>query len=67
MSGMFGKLGMGWSPDYPDFRGHTLEKNEVFIQALGQTSIKAMLIKVGVWFTFRTSLVIPLLRLTYGI
>jgi len=34
---MFGKLGMGWLPDYPDFRDYTVE-NE---------SVKAMLGKVG--------------------
>lgn len=50
MSAMFGKLGMGWLPDYPDFRDHTIEKNEVpsRLKLLGQTSIKAMLTKVGV-------------------
>lgn len=30
---MFGKLGMGWLPDYPDFRDYTVE----------QASVKAML------------------------
>jgi len=34
---MFGKLGMGWLPDYPDFRDYTVE----------QASVKAMLITVG--------------------
>jgi len=35
---MFGKLGMGWLPDYPDFRDYTVEND----------SVKAMLAKVGV-------------------
>ncbi|NEW81912.1 MAG: cysteine protease [Mariniphaga sp.] len=34
---MFGKLGMGWLPDYPDFRDYTIEND----------SVKAMLTKVG--------------------
>jgi len=45
------KLGMGWLPDYPDFRDHTPEQEEVVarLKALGQKdSVKAMLRKVGV-------------------
>jgi len=34
---MFGKLGMGWLPDYPDFRDYTVEND----------SVKGMLAKVG--------------------
>jgi len=43
--------GMGWLPDYPDFRDYTVEKKEVpaKLKALGQRdSIKAMLKQVGV-------------------
>ncbi|MFT5702370.1 MAG: C1A family cysteine protease [Desulforhopalus sp.] len=44
------KLGMGWLPDYPDFRDHTVEHKEVStrLKSLGQKSVKAMLTKVGV-------------------
>ena len=44
------KLGMGWLPDYPDFRDNTTESDEVSpkLKQLGQKdSIKAMLTKVG--------------------
>ncbi len=34
---MFGKLGMGWLPDYPDFRDYTVEHD----------AVNAMLAKVG--------------------
>jgi len=34
---MFGKLGMGWLPDYPDFRDYTVEHN----------AVNGMLAKVG--------------------
>lgn len=43
--------GMGWLPDYPDFRDYTTEQEEVSprLKALGQKdSIKAMLMKMGV-------------------
>lgn len=43
--------GMGWLPDYPDFRDYTVEKKEVpsQLKALGQhESIKSMLKQVGV-------------------
>jgi C1A family cysteine protease len=43
--------GMGWLPDYPDFRDHTVEHDEVTqrLKGLGQRdSIKIMLSKVGV-------------------
>ncbi|MBI2862046.1 MAG: cysteine protease [Chloroflexi bacterium] len=46
-----GTLGMGWLPDYPDFRDYTVEQAEVpeSLKALGQRdSIKTMLSKVGV-------------------
>jgi C1A family cysteine protease len=38
MSETIAKLGMGWLPDYPDFRDYTVE----------QDSVKAMLAKAGV-------------------
>ena len=44
-------LGMGWLPDYPDFRDYTAEQDEVSsgLKALGQAdSVKVMLEKVGV-------------------
>jgi len=40
MSEMIERLGMGWLPDYPDFRDYTEE----------QKSVKAMLSKVGEWY-----------------
>jgi len=40
------KLGMGWLPDYPDFRDYTVE----------QDSMKAMLTKAGVAVTLKVSL-----------
>jgi len=43
--------GMGWLPDYPDFRDATVNKDEISqkLKALGQKdSVKAMLKKVGV-------------------
>ncbi len=51
MSEIKEKLGMGWLPDYPDFRDYTPEQDEVATKhmMLGQKdSIKAMLTKVGV-------------------
>ena len=45
------ELGMGWLPDYPEFRDYTVDKKEVSprLKGLGQKdSIKAMLTKVGV-------------------
>lgn len=45
------KRGMGWLPNYPDFRDYTVEQDTVStrLQALGQKdSIKAMLSKTGV-------------------
>jgi C1A family cysteine protease len=51
MSEENGTPGMGWLPDYPDFRDHTVEHDEVTqrLKGLGQKdSIKAMLSKVGV-------------------
>jgi C1A family cysteine protease len=50
MGEMIGK-GMGWLPDYPDFRDYTVERNEVApgLQLLGQKySVNAMLEKAGV-------------------
>ncbi len=51
MSEMIEKLGMGWLPDYPDFRDITVDHDEVLprLKELGQKdSVKAMLAKVGV-------------------
>jgi C1A family cysteine protease len=51
MAEMFENIGMGWLPDYPDYRDYTLERDHVpsKLQALGQKdSVKAMLRKVGV-------------------
>jgi C1A family cysteine protease len=45
------KLGMGWLPDYPDFRDYSVERDEVSsrLKQFGQKdSVKAMLVKVGV-------------------
>jgi C1A family cysteine protease len=48
------KIGMGWLPDYPDFRDYTVEEAEVRprLKALGKVdekdSVKAMLAEVGV-------------------
>ena len=44
-------MGMGWLPDYPDFRDHSVMHDEVppRLKLLGQEdSVKAMLQKVGV-------------------
>jgi len=51
MDEMIENLGMGWLPDYPDFRDNTVESDEVSpkLRRLGQKdSVKAMLKKVGV-------------------
>lgn len=45
------ELGMGWLPDYPEFRDYTVDKEEITTRLirLGQKdSVKAMLTKVGV-------------------
>lgn len=45
------RLGMGWLPDYPDFRDYSVEQDEVApqLKLLGQKdSLKTMLKKVGV-------------------
>jgi C1A family cysteine protease len=45
------ELGMGWLPDYPEFRDYTVDKEKVSprLIRLGQRdSVKAMLTKVGV-------------------
>ena len=38
MDGMIEKLGMGWLPDYPDFRDNTIENDRVSpkLKQLGQ-------------------------------
>lgn len=44
------RLGMGWLPDYPDFRDLTVENDHVSsrLQSLGQKdSVKKMLSKTG--------------------
>jgi len=51
MSETIEKLGMGWLPDYPDFRDHTIDKDEITARLKGfgqKDSIKVMLSKVGV-------------------
>jgi C1A family cysteine protease len=51
MAEMNEQRGMGWLPDYPDFRDHTVELDELpqRLKGLGQRdSMKAMLKKVGV-------------------
>ena len=51
MSETYETMGMGWLPDYPDFRDYSVEHDEVApkLVAAGQKySIKAMLVKVGV-------------------
>lgn len=50
MTEMNEQRGMGWLPDYPDFRDHTVELDELppRLKALGQRdSVKVMLKKVG--------------------
>ena len=45
------ELGMGWLPDYPEFRDYTVDKKEISprLKRLGQKdSVKTMLTKVGV-------------------
>jgi len=44
------ELGMGWLPEYPDFRDYTVQKEELTpgLKTLGQKdSVKAMLAKMG--------------------
>jgi len=54
MSETIQKLGMGWLPDYPDFRDYTVEHDKI---ALGQKdSVKGMLAKVGVFKPAKKSL-----------
>lgn|SRR5574341_45238 len=51
MPEMIEKMGMGWLPDYPDFRDFTMEQEEVTprFKELGQKkSVRAMLSQVGV-------------------
>lgn len=60
MSEMTEKLGMGWLPDYPDFRDYTLDREEVAsrLLRLGQEdSVKAMLAKTGVVEPVKVTLV----------
>jgi C1A family cysteine protease len=50
MSDDLEKRGMGWLPDYPDFRDHTIDHDELpqRLKELGQKdSVKTMLSKVG--------------------
>jgi len=45
------QFGMGWLPDYPDFRDYTIEHDKIAprMKAIGEkSSVKAMLAKVGV-------------------
>ena len=51
MDELMDRVGMGWLPDYPDFRDYMIEQDTVptKLQALGQKdSVKAMRRKVGV-------------------
>ncbi|OGP56159.1 MAG: cysteine protease [Deltaproteobacteria bacterium RBG_13_52_11] len=51
MSGTTIKRGMGWLPDYPDFRDYTIDQDNVSpkLKQLGQKdSVKGMLKKIGV-------------------
>jgi len=51
MSEIIENRGMGWLPDYPDFRDQTIDHDELTqsLQNLGQKdSVKAMLSKVGI-------------------
>jgi len=51
MIGISSKYGMGWLPDYPDFRDLTVNDNKIpdKLKQEGQTeSVKEMLVKVGV-------------------
>ena len=53
------KMGMGWLPDYPDFRDHTVNSEEVpsRLKVMGKKeSIKTMLAKVGKVKAVRKSL-----------
>lgn len=53
------RLAMGWLPDYPDFRDHTADHDEVStrLQNLGQKdSIKKMLTKTGATKSLKASL-----------
>ena len=53
------RLGMGWLPDYPDFRDLTVENDDVSLRMkkLGQTdSVKDMLVKTGASKATKTSL-----------
>ncbi|MFC1982524.1 C1 family peptidase [Chloroflexota bacterium] len=53
------ELGMGWLPDYPDFRDYTFEKEDVppRLQKLGkEDSLKGMLTKIGVAEPARVSI-----------
>jgi len=59
MSEMLGKFGMGWLPDYPDFRDRTIDYNQVpeRLLKLGQKeSIKKMITKIGVEKPLRGSM-----------
>jgi len=51
MSEMLDKFGMGWLPDYPDFRDYTINHDKVSprLLKLGQkVTVKKMLAKIGV-------------------
>ena len=52
------RLGLGWLPDYPDFRDLTVEHDDVStrLKGLGQTSVKKMLVKTGSPKLTKTSL-----------
>jgi C1A family cysteine protease len=59
MSKIIHTVGMGWFPDYPDFRDYTVAYDEITpqLKTLGQKdSVKAMLTKIGVLKSVKKSL-----------
>jgi len=52
------RLGMGWLPDFPDFRDMTIEHDEVSnrLKGLGQVSVKKMMVKTGTPKLTKTSM-----------
>ena len=59
MNGSNQVLGMGWLPDYPDFRDYTIEEKDIkpSLKALGQRPIVKML--SDVWVNKAPSTAIP--------
>ena len=52
------RFGLGWLPDYPDFRDLTLDHDEIptRLKSLGQTSVKKMFVKTGAAKLTKTAL-----------